>query len=224
MKKFFMVIISIILTATLLCPCVFALKVEQINPEDIFAEEIIKKETTSDWARNEVNAARYAGLIPELTGNPAYQDAITREQFAELVVNFVNKCGISFSLTGDNFTDCDNLKVLMAAGAGIVNGVGGNKFDPNATTNREQIATMLFRAIKYIEAQSGQNPASKLGSIEKYTDKDTVSEWAVEGVGVLAANDIMKGTSETTLSPKSPCTVEQSIILIYRLYMNYTAN
>jgi len=61
------------------------------------------------------------------------------------------------------------------------------------------------------------------GGIDKYDDRGEVSDWAVDGVGVLAANGIMKGTSDTTLSPKSPCTVEQSIILIYRLYMEYAA-
>ena len=36
----------------------------------------------SDWAKSEVELALAAGLIPKLTGNPAYTDTITREQFA----------------------------------------------------------------------------------------------------------------------------------------------
>ena len=54
--------------------------------------------------------------------------------------------------------------------------------------------------------------------ISKFTDKDKVSGWAKESVGTLAANGIMSGTSATTLSPKDSCTVEQSIMLLYRVY------
>ena len=183
-----------------------------------------QENTVSDWAKDEVEAARAAGLIPDLTGTPNYQDAITREQFAELVVNFMDKSYIFFTGGDESFTDCDNSAVLLAAGAGIVQGVGNGKFDPNATANREQIATMLYRALGYIKTQTGTDLTPKVGSISAYTDKNEVSTWAVEGVGALAANGIMKGTSNTTLSPQSSCTVEQCIILIYRLYEDYLAN
>lgn len=36
-------------------------------------------DTPSNWAKAEVAAAQAAGLIPTLTGSPAYTDAITRE-------------------------------------------------------------------------------------------------------------------------------------------------
>ena len=164
-----------------------------------------------------ISAAQAAGLIPELTDDPGYRDAITREQFAELVVNFVEKCGVTIAPGSETFTDCDNPDVLLAASAGIVYGVGNGKFAPNTTINREQIAVMLYRTIQYIEKQSGKNPLTKAGSLDGYTDQNMLSSWAVEGVGVLAANGIMKGTSDTMLSPKNPCTVEQCIMLVHRL-------
>lgn len=54
-----------------------------------------------------------------------------------------------------------------------------------------------------------------------FTDQAQVSTWALEGMGTLAANGIMAGTSATTLSPKNACTVEQSILLVYRVYEKY---
>lgn len=174
--------------------------------------------TVSDWAKSEIKEARISRLVPALTGNPGMQAAITREQFAELIVNYFTAHRIFVEDKDITFVDCENPAVLKAASAGIVNGVGDNKFDPNATTNREQIATMIYRAIRYIKEYNGRNLTSESGDISGYSDKADVSSWAVEGVGALAANGIMKGTSETTLSPKNPCTVEQSIILIYRLY------
>ena len=59
--------------------------------------------------------------------------------------------------------------------------------------------------------------------LTRFTDRDEVSSWALDGVGLLAANGIMNGTGATTLSPKNPCTIEQSILLIYRLYVKTQA-
>ena len=173
----------------------------------------------SDWAKSEVELAMEAGLVPALTGNPGYQDAITREQFAELAANLVEKTA-PMVIPGDApaFDDCDNPRVIKAASLGIVTGVGDNKFDPKTTTNREQIATMLCRAIQYIGGTWGKNYLETPANLGQFADQADISSWAAEGVGLLAANGIMKGTSDTEASPKAPGTVEQSILLVYRFY------
>lgn len=89
----------------------------------------------------------------------------------------------------DTFTDTSDETVLKAYAAGIINGVGGGKAIPDMGTD-----------------------------ISKYTDRDSVSLWAKEAVGALANNGVMKGSSDTTLSPAASCSKEQSIILVYRLY------
>ncbi len=173
----------------------------------------------SDWAKAEIAAAGNAGIITAHT-NSDFRSNINRFQFAELVVNMAEKV-IGTAITpadAGTFSDCKETAVLKAYAAGIVNGVGDGKFAPDTTTNREQIATMIARAIKYIEQETGTTYAPAAPNIDKFSDKDQVSAWAVDGVGLLAANGIMNGTSETTLSPQDPCTVEQSILLIYRFY------
>lgn len=167
----------------------------------------------SSWAESEIEAASMAGLIVDFTDDPGFQDAITREQFAELAFNFAMKASNGAAANGTvNFTDTDNMLVRRAAGMGIVNGVGEDRFDPKATTNREQIATMLYRAWGLVGT-----PAASQG-LDGYADGGSVSGWAADAVGAMAASGIMKGTSDTTLSPADPCTVEQAILLVYRLY------
>lgn len=223
MKKVWKKIFASLLIAAMLIPNAFALTIEYIDPGKSFSDEIIKAETVSSWAEKEVTAAELSGLVPNMTDLPGYQDTITREQFAELVVRLVTvvlgeapKPDASLS-----FTDCSNPSVMLAASAGIVNGVGNDLFAPKSYTNREQIAVMLHRAIAYISARNGINVIPEPASIYDFTDKHNVSSWAREGVGALAANGIMKGTSKVTLSPKDSCTVEQSILLVYRLYQSY---
>lgn len=219
MKKSLKKICAAVLSVLTLTSSAFALKVTPIDTDKAFSEEIRKAEAISDWAESEVNAAYVAGLVPALSDNPGYQDAITREQFAELVVQAVTViCGEPETAPADTFTDTKNPAVLKAYQAGIVTGVGDNKFAPKQTTNREQIATMIARAIAYIKAETGTDLAPAAGDLSKYTDKAQVSGWAVDGVGLLASNGIMKGTSDTTLSPKASCTVEQSILFVFRMY------
>lgn len=222
MKK----LLAALLCVGLLTTGASAFTFEELDNSEVFAPEIIQKETVSSWAKAEVAAARQAGLVPVLTGDPGYQDAITREQFAELVVQFLRT--VDPQITDSHtqltmFDDCQNHIVALASAVGVVNGVGDNKFAPEQTTNREQIAAMIARAIGVIETAKSVDLTPAPASIENFTDKGQVSGWAVEGVGTLAANGIMNGTSSTTLSPKSGCTVEQSICLIYRVYQTIQA-
>ena len=173
----------------------------------------------SDWAKDEVAAAMEAGLVPQFAGDPSFKDNITREQFAQLAVQLVEviqKEELSAAAEG-TFSD-----IRKASQAGIVTGTGGDKFAPTLTTNREQIATMLYRAVGTIETATGVDLAPKAGSIEGYTDRASVSPWAAEGVGALAANGIMKGNG-SALSPQEPCSVEQAILLAWRLYEQFTS-
>ena len=223
MKRFLAMVLSGVLSAALLTSAAFAWESHPVDMDKVGVDV-----GASDWAVEELKAAGEAGLVPDLTGNPGFQDAITREQFAELVAHAANVIygGDLFDMAEVekvNFSDCDNEAVLMAASIGVVTGVGDGKFDPAQTTNREQIATMVARTIAYLNDKSNKKVAPNAGDIEKFTDKGQVSAWAVDGVGVLAANGIMAGTSATTLSPMESCTVEQSILLLYRVYQLFMA-
>jgi hypothetical protein len=225
MKKLQILSLILVLSLCLSAPA-FAWTVDDVNWNEV--EVTIEEPTSaptntpSDWAKAEVDKAIAAGLVLALTGNPGYQDAITREQFAELVVCMVEKVqGGELDPAGSAFNDSTNSAALKAYAAGIVAGVGDNRFNPTAKTNREQIATMIARAISYLEVRKDKDITPSVSDISKFSDKGAVSGWAAEAMGTLAVNGIMAGTSATTLSPKNPCTVEQSILLLYRVYEKF---
>ena len=128
-------------------------------------------------------------------------------------------CIACYDRTANTFTDCSDLAVRKAYAAGIVNGMTETTFSPNGTLTREQLATMLWRAVKYIQTESGQQALTGGGSLTGYTDADSVSSYAKEAVAALNKHGIMKGTSNTALSPKGSCTVEQSVLLSYRTFL-----
>ena len=174
----------------------------------------------SFWAEKEVAAAKEAGLVPALVDDPAYQDSTTREQFAQLIVQMITVAtGKEMEAApAGTFQDTDNEAVRKAYQAGIINGMGDGIFAPKQTMTREQMATMIHRAISYIEKETGVKLLTKPAVIQGYIDENQVSDWAAEGMKALVANGIINGTSDTTLAPKAPCTVEQGILLLYRLY------
>lgn len=176
----------------------------------------------SPWALEEVEKARNAGLITKLIGEKMTEN-ISRLQFAELIVNLVEKTSGTAIAPADPsiFSDCTNEVALKAYAAGIVNGMGDGTFKPDEKTNREQISAMIYRAVNYLSSSGNKIELSEPKPLTSYVDSVNVSDWAKEAVGVLVAEGIMKGTSENTLSPKAPCTIEQCVLLIYRLHQRY---
>lgn len=176
--------------------------------------------TPSSWAEAEVNGALVAGLVPTFTGNPSYTAAINRLQFAELIVTTVEAITQEeIAIVQENtFTDVDSVFVQKAVSAGIINGYSADTFSPYQTTNRQQIAAMITRAIDYIETQTGENLAPLEGDLSAFTDADSVSDFAQKAMARLNANGILNGTTTTTLSPLDTTSVQVSIVLLYRLY------
>lgn len=67
--------------------------------------------------------------------------------------------------------------VAWAAQSGVVNGVGGGKFDPNGEVTREQMAAILYRyALKTGLDTSGR------GDMSIFADGQDVSPWATDAV------------------------------------------
>lgn len=173
----------------------------------------------SSWAQAEISAADAAGLIPELNGAPGWQDNTTRLQFAQLAVRLAEKATGKTLPAAPNstFTDCTDADVLKAYAAGIVNGTSDTTFSPDSKLTREQLATMLWRAAAYIQEQTGEQALTASSSLTGYADANQVSAYAKEAVASLAQHGIMKGTSATKLAPQENCSVEQSVLLTYRM-------
>ena len=158
-----------------------------------------------------MDAATQAGYVTESC--KAYQTyTITREQFASLAVNYLEKkTGQAIvPAPADTFTDTVDEDVLKAYAAGVVQGMGDGLFGPGRPLSREQLATMLWRAME--KAGVTAEPTDLSG----YTDNDKVSDWARDSVAALAGLKVMEGNGGGLLSPKNSCTVEQAILLVYR--------
>lgn len=108
------------------------------------------------------------------------------------------------------FTDLDPTLwyhdgIHFAIENGMMNGVGDNKFDPNGTTSRGMIVTILYRLENEPEI-TAENPFSDVEDGKWYTDAVI---WAAE-------NKIVDGYGNGKFGPNDPITREQLAAILYR--------
>ena len=77
-------------------------------------------------------------------------------------------------------------------------------------------ATMLYRTFDYIEQTIGQKLILRSPKMVSFADKDDISSWAIEALGILSNADLFRGTAEGMLDPKGVISIEQAIVLSYR--------
>ena len=97
--------------------------------------------------------------------------------------------------------------VAWAVEAGITNGVGGNKFDPDAPCTRAQAVAFLYRAAGELAVRSA-------------AEFDDVAENAYYAAAVAWAQrqSITDGVSATRFAPDAPCTRAQIVTFLYRAF------
>ena len=88
---------------------------------------------------------------------------------------------------------------------GMMNGVGGNKFDPNGTTSRAMIVTILYR-MENEPKVTGENP---------FTDVED-GKWYTNAVLWAAENKIVEGYGNGKFKPNDDITREQLATILYR--------
>ena len=101
-----------------------------------------------------------------------------------------------------------------AAANGVVNGVGGGKFEPDGNVTREQIATILYRYAGLRGVPTGGR--ADLGS---FPDGGAVSGWAYDALSWANAAGLIAGTREggvDYLAPQQNATRAQVAVILMR--------
>ena len=183
----------------------------------------------STWAKTELDKADANGLIPETLRGADMTKPITREEFAELAVVLYEKTTglVAEPITANPFKDTINPQVLKAFNLGIVKGMSADIFAPKDLTNREQVATMLSRAIR-IMVPKGDFSTTGAPS---FSDQKLISDWANDHVLFMAKLGIIKGsngkfmpkatTAAEIASGYATTTREMAIAMSQRIYDLY---
>ena len=147
-----------------------------------------------------IEALAEKGVINGMTADTFAPDAgLTRAQFCAIVVRAL---GLSQEKTAE-FTDVLQSDwfcgfVGAASKAGIVNGVGNGKFNPQGAITREQAATMLARASKTLGLSGEAKDAN--AALKTYPDAAKASSYAKDALAFCAEHNILE-SDRTELRP-----------------------
>ena len=83
---------------------------------------------------------------------------------------------------------------------GIVNGVGGNKFNPGGTITRQEAATMVARAAKLCGMDTAMTAPETRDMLAQFGDYVTVADWAQDSLAFCYREDILD-QSELNIQP-----------------------
>ena len=174
------------------------------------------------WAEPEMRGANEKGL---LTPNAArdFKRALTRDEFCELVVNMSEELlGYELPVPASNpFTDSNSIYVQKAFSYGIVNGVGNNMFDPNGNIERQQIATMMIRALAQLEKDTGKSYLKAGIATMPYADSASIASYAADSVRIAYSNGIMHGDEAKRFNPTFNINSQECVAVIYRCYTSF---
>lgn len=167
------------------------------------------------WAKDAIESLSKQGIVKGMgDGRFAPDDAVTREQFAAMLVN-------AFGLMQDGvqspFTDVQPGTwyapyVASAYQKGIITGVSDTEFGVGANITREQMAAMVYRT-----AQSMGIALPDADPSLTFKDGEDIALYAQEAVAHMQAAGILTGMDDGRFAPRDPSTRAQAAVVIYRL-------
>ncbi len=159
------------------------------------------------WAERDIRTLIEKGAItgyPDKTFKP--NNSITRAEFASVLVKafeLETKTGKIFSDTAEHWAK----DIIATSNAhGIVDGYSDEKFGPNDTITREQMALMIVRAAGF----------DQLKDEISFIDSADISGWAGKGVAAAVENGIINGYPDNTFRPKGDATRAETAAIIMR--------
>ena len=148
----------------------------------------------------------------ENTYSPA--NNIKRADFAIMLVR-------AFGITegeGENFADVDSNKyyaeeLRLAKAAGIVNGIGDDKFNPEGEITRQDMMLMLSRALDAMEVELSD---ADLSALADFADAAQISDYAADAVSRMIKDGIIAGANGK-INPLAKATRAEIAVMLDRV-------
>ena len=170
----------------------------------------------SSWAEVELEEANSQGLVPDTFSNKDFTNAITRKDFAAVAVKLCEKLTNkeSDAILNNPFIDTNDEYVLKAYKLGITNGTSKEKFSPDNEITREQMATMILRALE----KAGIKTDVNIDKVTQFIDDEQMHDWSRNAIYFMSDAGIINGISskENRYGVKSTATMEQALVISLR--------
>ena len=167
----------------------------------------------SEWAEPELKEASKQNLIPEIFDEANLTKNITRKEFAHTVVKMYEKITgqKAVPIAKNPFTDTKDKEVLKAYNIGITNGTSDTTFSPDDLITREQMATMMTRALTKAGKDTSRPESAKL-----FADDSEFSEYAKDSIYYMSSIEIIKGVGDNKFDSQGKASREQALAISIR--------
>ena len=192
----------------------FGSEVWKITPAEAVDFSQFKASSFNDiidypWAYNAIATLEEKGIVNRVAAmwyGPGRN--ITRGDFAMFLVRTL---GLTEG-AGENFADVDPAaeyakELAVGRAAGIINGVGDNKFNPEAQITRQDMMTMTSRAMKLAGA----------ADLSAFSDAGAVADYASQHVSAMVAEGLIKGNADGTINPLGNTTRAEAAVIMQRI-------
>ena len=179
--------------------------------------------SASPWAEGELDQAAELGFITDSIKGKM-NDPITREEFAEVAVNFYEivtgkKAEVHPTKT---FKDTTNPEILKAFNLGVTAGAGdGTIFEPKGKLLRQQMAAMITRTLTAcFEPVTKEYIDNDVKGVSDFKDQAGFLAYGINPAKFMAKYKITVGDGKGSFGPNDTCTREQAVMFLLRSYLN----
>ncbi len=168
------------------------------------------------WAIDAITALHQKGIVNGMgDGTFGCEKQVSRADFTLMLVRLLGK-NAEFT---ENFEDVTPDKyyykeIGIAKALGITSGRDGNIFDPTGNITREDMAVMVYRIL---EKEGILNNDENINLSAKFSDAQSISEYAVNAVSAMTENKLLSGYETGDFKPKGFATRAETAVFLNRV-------
>ncbi|NPV70674.1 MAG: S-layer homology domain-containing protein [Firmicutes bacterium] len=180
-------------------------------------------DVATHWAKTDVELMASRHVVKGVSDTQFAPEApVTRAQFASLLLRSLGLEEHKPAM--ETFLDVSRSSWYFGAvegafKAGIIKGYSDGTFKPDARVTREEMATMLVRALGKAGVNTAVN-AADIEALSKFADRNKISGWAAEAAAYTAKTGILNGRTATTFVPQGTGTRAEAAVMMKRFMAN----
>ena len=186
---------------------------EVVSPAVITFSDVPK----THWAYSYIQNVVKQGLFTGISNNQFGPDMnVTRGMFVTVLYSNAGAPAAEPSTFSDVAADAWYSKcVSWASEQGIVSGIGNNKFGPELSITREQLALILYQYAK------GTSPGTEAYVRMFYPDGKDIHDWALTAMSWAVNEGLISGKTGNRLAPQDTAT-RAEVAVIMQNFVNLT--
>ncbi len=187
----------------------------EITPENSMDFSALSTETFVDlngyaWAREQIEDLRAKGIVNVRSYQSfAPGEKITRGELAMFLVRTLGLTGNATESFADVPADAEYAKeIAIGKQHGILNGIGDNKYNPEAEITRQDLMTIIARGMQLSGAGA---------DLSAFSDADSIADYARDYVAAMVQSGLVKGNADGTLNPRGNTTRAEAAVIMQRI-------